>query len=225
MIILDKTYQQRAYEFVKSQILNLELKPGEFITDKQIADQLQISRTPIREAFRQIQYEGLLVYEARRGWRVYTLSLEDIHEIFDIKVSLESLIARKAAGCNDRSLQNQLKHKLELLRQAANDNNLDSWIEIDEDLHATIFEMANNDRAHKIIENINDQWHRVRIGFIARTEHLGRSYQEHEAIIAAILEGRPEEAEQFMIDHLNNVRAELVSLLINMVLPFVKEGV
>lgn len=227
MVENTKTYQEEAYEFVKEQILNLELKPGEFITDQQIATRLKISRTPVREAFRRLQHEGLLVYTPRRGWKVYTLTLEDIHEIFDIKVSIESMVARKAAEqqCKDQKLCAVLKETLEKMRLAANHNDIDGWIEADPILHETIFQMANNRRAHKIIENINDQWHRVRIGFVARTEHLNESFVEHEEFVTAILEGDGALAESLMAEHLNKIRNELVTLLKSMVMPFVKDGI
>ena len=67
--------------------MKLELKPGAYLTDSQIAAEVNISRTPVREAFYRLEHEGLLVNQARRGWRVYTLSLQDIEQIFDIKRS------------------------------------------------------------------------------------------------------------------------------------------
>lgn len=222
---MGKTYQEQAYEYVKSSILNLNLKPGEYITDQQVADEMNISRTPVREAFRLMQREGLLDYQPRRGWKVYTLTLDDIHEIFDIKVAIEGMTANKASQCTEDDLRNKLKGCLEKMREAKETDNRDLWLEVDPILHLTIFEMAKNERAHRIIENINDQWHRVKIGFIARTEHMNRSFAEHEAFVDAILDGKGQEAQHHMSEHLNNIRAELVHLLTTMVLPYVKDGV
>ena len=92
------TFQQQTYDYVRSQIINLGFKPGEFITDAQIAEKLTISRTPVREAFQRLEKEGLLVNEARKGWRVYMLDLEDINEIFDLKIAIECMLVKKAAG-------------------------------------------------------------------------------------------------------------------------------
>ena len=91
------TFQQQTYEYVRNQIINLGFKPGEYITDMLIAEKLAISRTPVREAFQRLEKEGLLVNEARKGWRVYTLELEDIHEIFDLKIAIEGMLVRRAA--------------------------------------------------------------------------------------------------------------------------------
>ena len=108
---------------------------------------------------------------------------------------------------------------------AAQAESVDAWYRADVDLHDTLFAMAANERAARIIQNLNDQWHRVRIGFVALEGRMQRSSTEHAAIVASILAGNGDTAENLMRSHLNNVRQELVRLLVNLVLPFVQEGV
>jgi DNA-binding GntR family transcriptional regulator len=81
---LTTTLQDQAYEFVKGRIMNLDLKPGEYITDSQVVKEMEVSRTPVRDALRRLEQEGLLIDQGRRGWKVYALSLQDIHDIFDL---------------------------------------------------------------------------------------------------------------------------------------------
>ena len=219
------SFPQQAYEYVRDRIVNLRFKPGEYITDTQIANELNISRTPVREAFTRLQNEGLLVNEARRGWRVYTLTIADIHELFDIKEVVEGMIARKAAACADERLRDAFQAALERMSQAAEAGDSAAWLQADIALHNVLFDMANNERARRLVMNLNDQWHRVRIGFVAMQGRTRRSTQEHFDFADAILAGDGEEAEKRMRRHLNNVREELVRLLINVVLPFVQEGV
>jgi DNA-binding GntR family transcriptional regulator len=219
------TYQQQAYDFVKAQIMNLDLKPGQYVTDSQVAGQLNVSRTPVREALRRLEQEGMLINEARRGWKVYTLSLEDIREIFDIKEVLEAMIARQAAACSDEQLRCALRGSLERMQRAAEVNDPGAWRKADFELHDVIFAMCANERASRIIQNLNDQWHRLRIGFLALEGRMERSTREHRAIVECILAGQGDEAEHLMSNHLNNVQEELVRLLVQLVLPFVQEGV
>ena len=219
------TFQQQTYDYVKRQILEVGVKPGAYITDTAIANELDISRTPVREAFRRLEREGFLDYEAHRGWRVYTLSMKDINEIFDIKVEVEGMMARKAAACQDDKLCSELKATIHRMRQAADDKNIPAWLENDPKLHGLIFSMAGNQRASALIENLNDQYHRVRVGFVARTERIQRSIVEHESFVEAILEGDGDAAERLMREHQNRLRQELVQLLETMVMPFVKTGV
>jgi DNA-binding GntR family transcriptional regulator len=85
--------------------------------------------------------------------------------------------------------------------------------------------MAGNERARRIITNLNDQWHRVRIGFVALQGRTRHSADEHRLFVESILAGDGEQAEQRMRTHLNQVRDELVHLLVTVVLPFVEEGI
>jgi DNA-binding GntR family transcriptional regulator len=225
MVDSNDTFQQQAYLYIKEQIVNLGFKPGEFITDTQIANQLKVSRTPVREAFYRLEKEGLLIYEARRGWKVYTLSLDDIHEIFDIKEVLEGMVARQAAGCKDETLQANLREALKNMQAAAEAGDSELWLQADRSMHDTLFQMADNERAARIVANLNDQWHRVRIGFIALQGRTRRSAEEHRLFVESILAGDGVEAEQRMRTHLNEVRKELVHLLVTIVLPYVEDGV
>jgi DNA-binding GntR family transcriptional regulator len=219
------TYQQQAYQYIKAQIINLGFKPGEYITDAQIAGQLKISRTPVREAFHRLEKEGLLINEARRGWKIYTLSLHDIHEIFDIKEVVEGMVARKAAACQDEGMRTSLRTALKRMESAAVESDAEAWLEADFQLHHILFQMADNERAARIVANLNDQWHRVRLGFVALQGRTKRSAGEHRSIIQSILAGDGEQAELRMRAHLNQVREELVHLLVTVVLPFVEQGV
>ena len=83
--------------------------------------------------------------------------------------------------------------------------------------------MAKNERTERTIQNLNDQWHRLRIGFAAMQSHMTESIDEHKAIAQAILD--EDAADQAMQDHLNRVRDDLVRLLENLVLPFVENDV
>jgi DNA-binding GntR family transcriptional regulator len=111
------------------------------------------------------------------------------------------------------------------MHHAADADDPDAWQEADFQLHRIISAMGANERATRIIQNLNEQWHRVRIGFLAMQGRIERSNPEHEAIVENILSGDGQEAERLMHIHLNNVREELVRLLVNLVLPFVQEGV
>jgi DNA-binding GntR family transcriptional regulator len=219
------TLQDQAYEWVKGRILNRVLRPGDYVTDSQIADQLNVSRTPVREALRKLEHEGFLIRQARKGWQVYSLTLDDIHEIFDIKVSLEGMLARRAADCDDSQKKATLQRTLERMRRAAEQDDHLAWREADAELHEIIFSMCANERAVNIINNLNEQWHRIRIGLVAMEGRIGRSNEEHEAFVNCIIAGDGDGAEKAMRMHLNNLRDELVQLLANLILPFAKNGV
>ncbi len=219
------TYQEQAYRYVKSQILSCTFTPGQVITDAQIAENLNISRTPVRESFHRLANEGLLIREARRGWRVYSLSLEDVREIFDMKAALEGMLASKAASNPDKTLRQDLQAAISEMAIATKNKDTEAWFAADEKLHNTIFALANNKRAERTIHNLNDQWHRLRIGFAALQSRMDHSITEHQKIVDCILNNDENGAEKAIQEHLGRVRDDLLRLLENIILPFVKNGV
>lgn len=219
------TLQQKAYNIVKEKIMNRHLKPGSFLTDGEVASELGMSRTPVREAFRLLEYEGFLSSRARRGWQVYCLSLKDIQEIFDIKEALESMLARKAAQCEDERKRGQLKRIMGRMKKSAITNDYEAWRNADVELHDVLLAMSGNGRASRIICDLNDQWYRVRLGLLATQGRLERSNREHEAVMEKILEGDGHGAERHMRGHLHNLREELERLLLDVILPYADNGV
>jgi GntR family transcriptional regulator, rspAB operon transcriptional repressor len=215
----------KAYEYVKKRIMSRIYAPGQKILDSKIAAELNISRTPVRDALRLLEHEGFLVGQAGKGWNVYALSLEDINEIFDVKVELEGLLARKAAACDDKKLRAQLKKALEGMKTAEKVKDNETWRRHDMALHRIILAMAANRRAARIINDLNDQWYRVRIGLAAMEGRVHRSNIEHAAFVESILAGKGDDAQQQMRSHLNNLRQEIVNLLVNLVLPFAQNGI
>ncbi len=218
------TYQQHAYDYVREQIITLGFKPGQFITDAQITEQLKISRTPVREAFQRLEKEGLLVNEARKGWRVYMLDLADIRDIFELKIAIEGMLIAKAATCRDEDLRKDLANALADMKAAVQASDADVWLQADIHLHNTLFLMADNERAEQIIKNLNDQWHRLRLGYVALQGRTTTSFAEHDAFTRSVIAGNAAKAERQIKEHLARVRDDLIHLVEKLVMPFTDRG-
>lgn len=219
-----ESLQQKAYDYIRENILAMEYQPGDFITDSKIAEELEISRTPVREACQRLEYEGLLFSGSRRGWRIYSLTIKDIDNIFDLKCEIEGLIARKAAMCPDAELRNTLKDLSKQMKEASINNDLEAWLKTDTAIHHILYVMAQNDRAERFINNLNDQWHRLRSGYIKMIDRLEDSTEEHDKFVTAIINGEPDEADKALQGHLNNVREGLLKILVTMILPYARKG-
>ena len=218
------TYRQQVYDYVLRKILSMEYHPGDFITDSQVANELNISRTPTREAFQRLENEGFLIAEARRGWRIYSLTIKDIEDIFDLKCEIEGLVARKAALKQIEEYHQDLRNYLNRMREASINDDVTNWMEMDAAIHHILYLMAQNERAENIIKRLNDQWHRLRKGFINLTGRLDIATDEHEKIIVAVINGDAEGAELAMQYHLNSVRQGLMKVLVTMILPYARDG-
>ncbi len=220
-----KALSHQAYNVIKSKIMNRDYKPGQYITDKHIENEMNISRTPIREALFLLEHEGFLSKKARRGWKINTLSLDDINQIFEIREVLEGLIARKAAECHDENQRTALKACIKRMKLAAEAKDHDAWRKEDLEMYNILYTMSHNARASQIIRNINDHWHKLRIGLLALEGRIERSTKEHENIALCILSGDVEKAENQMREHTRNIRQEVEHLLVHLILPFTENGV
>jgi GntR family transcriptional regulator, rspAB operon transcriptional repressor len=214
-----QTLQETAYGYVKTSIEALTLKPGQSLYDAQIAASLGISRTPVREALRRLEREGLVVATPRRGWTVYRLQVEDIAQIFEIKEALEGMLTRKATANLDAATEIVLDQSLGQMVAAAAAGDHAGWIAADRRWHAALYGAACNDRARDYVATINSQWNRLRFWLMAIEGRMGSSLREHAAVHERVLARDPAGAEALMKEHLSNVGADIVDLLTNLVLP------
>lgn len=219
--------ERQAYDRIKGQIMNLDLKPGQMLNDLDVAKDMGISRTPVRDAFRRLEFEGLLNNQPRRGWMVSPLRLEDIREIFLIKEALQGLLAHQAADCNNDSLRVEMQAILDDMETSIDKTGQLWWDQAHARFHELMFEMSDfpTGRTHTILNQLNDQWRRVRKGLFTIEGYRMRELRDHLEIGQAILACDPEKSETLMRAHLHRVREELLELLENLVFPFVTHGV
>jgi DNA-binding GntR family transcriptional regulator len=200
--------------------------PGQFLSDSEIAAELNLSRTPVLYALRYLECEGLVNRQHRQGWQICALSLDDIHDIFNIKVALGVMLARQAAGCQDETLRHALRDAVTGMIAANEADDLEMWEIAHRQWHNALMAMSEypEGRVGRILDNLNDQWRRVRNGLLAIEGRMARETLEHEAVAEAILSGDGAAAEERMRKHLQSVRHDLVNLLTHIVLPFATQG-
>jgi len=211
----------KAYETIRSLIMSAKLKPGQSVTETALSESLGFSRTPIREALHDLEQEGLIVTKNRRK-RVYMLTVNEIEDIFDLKIEIESTVARWAAqrGSKDqlKQLDNISGRMQQLVRLRPGDERkedtwLSKWLTADYKLHELLFEMAQNKRAEQIIRNFNSQWHQLKLGMLTLEGRVERSAIEHESIVEAVCARQLARAHRQMRKHLQNLKKELVKIM------------
>ncbi len=208
-----------AYDRIKKGILNLEYKPGINITETALSLELGISRTPIREALRRLEQEGLL--DNRNGRkRVATININDLQQIFELKIAIEGMVLRKCAETRSDKDINRLKKMIkamENLEQRAKEgfskDLFNDWSEINSSFHALTYKIANNPRAENIIGNLNVQWHRWRVGVTAMEWRLQKNIREHILFCEAIIEGEGIKAFILMEKHTRDLYNTVVNII------------
>ena len=210
-----------AYERIKGLILGMEFKPGDIVSENRMAQRLGISRTPVREALKRLEQEGLIISSNRRK-RVYVLTVQEIEEIFDLKKVLEASIARWAAERASEEDLGKLRGIFDSMERIVEAKPEDAsevegwkhgWLEEDRKYHEQLFAMAGNRRAAQIVRSLNTYWHRLRLGIVAIEGRIEVSEAEHRKITEAVVSRDAEAAEKAASTHLENLKSMLVSIM------------
>jgi DNA-binding GntR family transcriptional regulator len=217
---LKQPYVERVNEYIKQCIMDSSLKPGEDISDAEIAAELGISRTPVREAMRQLELEGLVLHAPHRGWTVRMQQARDIEEIFEIKESLETMLVRQATMNLTADAKAVLARAMASMQEATIRNDREAWLVADDCLQDTLYAAASNVRAKQIVASLNAQWRWIWLRLISLEDRMNQSAKEHRAILDRVLAGDAEGAALLMSEHIANVKRYLLNLLTNFVLPF-----
>lgn len=196
------TLADRAYEHVRGEILDGRLPVGSVIAEGTVADELGISKTPVRQALQTLRREGLLEVGPRRQVIVRGFSGEHRQEITDIRIALESLSVRRA--CEVMTLE-QIDHlRLLLIRQkrTVDARDEEGFIELDEQFHLHIAEAAGMPIVERFLSQLRGFVRVMRLGTTRPPGHLREVLSEHEAIADLIEARRPARAERALRDHL-----------------------
>ena len=179
------TLRERIVEFVKDSITNGRLRPGERVPEHEIAESLGISRTPIREAFRQLETEGFITVMPRKGAVVSPITAKDVREFYAIKSLLEGYAARQAcAKFTDKDIK-RLRALNRQIKNCAEENDLKGFFRLDNQFHETFLRACDNDRLCTLAHSIVQQFERLRVAALSMPGRLRVSVRQHDDIIEA----------------------------------------
>lgn len=195
---------------VRAAIDDGRMKPGVRYSAYQLATSLGVSRTPVREALLRLEEVGLIVFEARQGFRIRLPRSSDIADIFAVRLALELPAVRRAAGAADHGLAEELRAERALMRDAAQTGGEDEFMRHDLRLHDLILEWAGNQRARDIVRGLRETTRLLGASTAERTRSIADIDAEHTPIVDAILAGQPDVAAAAMRDHLVNTGRLLV---------------
>jgi DNA-binding GntR family transcriptional regulator len=209
-----KTKKLIVYEVLKQRIISQAMKPGEPISEGILAQELEISTTPIREAIQQLEREGFIENIPGKGNFVSQISIQDLRELFEIREMLEcEAIKRAATRCDPQKLM-EIRRAFESSRDSP-PNDSPREFRAGEHIHIFIFESLGNQRLLEIYRRLHDHIARHRHYFFSDV-HEGRpeqSYREHLEILDALAAQDPARCEQAMRVHLRNSLEYVKSIL------------
>jgi len=205
--------KERAYEFVKDCVLYGTYQGGELISEGDVAGDLEMSRTPVREAFLRLEGEGLLRLFPQRGALVIPVSPEEIRQVLEARRVLEEFAAGKAVGRADSQravLRSALEESIARQRGLADQGDLRAFLLEDRSFHTTLVEAAENAFFSQLYAALRDRQVRmVADTHVSDSARRGTILNEHAAIAAAIGEGDAEAACAAVLTHLASTRTAL----------------
>lgn len=204
--------KQRAYDALKQRIQDAVLKPGTFLSERQLATQLGMSKTPIKAALERLEAEGFIAVSPQQGIVVLDLSVHEIVDQFEIRLALESFVLRSVAGRLDDNQTRRVTENLESQRRAATAEDIQESVGLDAEFHALFCEFLGNQEIVRVMLQLREKIHRVITRVFGRdVGRLEKCLAEHRAIAEAVLNGNPDQAAQALEEHLQYGKQQLLS--------------
>ena len=197
----------KVYDYIRNGILDGSYKDGDYLVETRLADELQVSRTPIREALKQLELEGLALSMPNRGVVVKAITQNDIDDMYNIRQILEGLAAYWAAQRITEEQLNALSEKLDFMDFYTGRGGAEQLSKLDNEFHELIFKACDSRMLSHILTSLHQNTRRARTSSLTIPSRPGDSLKEHKAIFAAIKAGDPDAAKVAMENHVKNAHS------------------
>jgi len=205
---------ERAYSEIRRRILDNEYPPAHQVLELELAAELDMSRTPVREALVRLQNENFVQLIPRHGMRVVPLSVSDLYDMYEVLTALElTAIERLARSQPTETELASIGEALDEMDQALRRHDMDAWTKADERFHRTLVGMCGNTRLVAMADTLWDQGHRARMTTVRLRPALEQSNQEHRAVVESIRRGDWREAHARHRRHRARTSNEIIKLL------------
>jgi len=202
--------QSRVFIQLRNDILNGRYQPGESLIETRLSEELGVSRTPVREALRQLELEGLVQSIPNKGVIVKRISSQDIKDIYTIRMLIEGLAARWATEKITQEELDELKEAVELEEFYTLKNDTNHLLQFDSRFHDAIFKAC---KSKPLMHTLSSFHHYVQKARNVSLGSPGRAklvLEEHKAILQAIMEHDAERAERLTTEHIRNASINLL---------------
>lgn len=201
------------FQTLRQAILKGELQPGERLMEIKLAERLGVSRTPIREAIRKLELEGLVVMIPRKGAAVANITEKDTKDVLEVRRTLEMFAVEVACERITEEQLVQLKEAAKEFEASKGSMDLIRIAETDMSFHEIIYEATHNERLVQMLNNLRENMYRYRIEYLKDPNYYDSLVKEHRDILNAIEAGDKERAGVCMRDHIDNQQFAVISKL------------
>ncbi|MEU0969053.1 GntR family transcriptional regulator [Streptomyces sp. NPDC005917] len=197
-----RTAHEYALTSLRTAILDGTLTGGTRLVQTELAAELHISTTPLREALRDLAVEGLVVMDPHRGAVVRRLDIDEVREIYELRITLEPLMVRRVAA---RITEAQLDRAQDLAERMQNEDNLSAWVDLNREFHGIFGEPDHGSKLAGILANLRDSASAyVSLSLQARPEQVPDANTEHLALVRLYRAGEVDAVEELTLQHLRS---------------------
>ena len=205
-----KPLREMVFESLREAIILGRLKPGERLMEIQLAEEMGVSRTPVREAIRKLELEGFVVMVPRKGAYVAGVSVKDIADVFEVRSALEGLAAGLAA---ERITEGEMEELEMAILQISGEEDILTVFKGDAAFHEIIYKASRNQRLTQIITHLQEQINRFRLTSLSVPGRLKIAVDEHKKIVEAISDRNAELANALASEHMENAEQNLLNAI------------
>ena len=192
------------FNTLRQAILRGELTPGERLMEIQLANKLGVSRTPIREAIRKLELEGLVLMIPRKGAEVAEITEKSLRDVLEVRRALEELSVQLACEKITKEEIRELERVAKEFQQVVKSSDITEIAEVDVRFHDIIYTATDNQKLIQLLNNLREQMYRYRVEYLKRDGVFPQLIAEHEAIIRHIENNEKEKATEVMCRHIDN---------------------
>lgn len=192
------------FNTLRQAILRGELKPGERLMEIQLANKLGVSRTPIREAIRKLELEGLVLMIPRKGAEVAEITEKSLRDVLEVRRALEELAVRLACDKITGEEIRELRTAAEEFSTIQKDGDVTKIAEADVRFHDVIYVATENQKLIQLLSNLREQMYRYRVEYLKRSDFHEQLIAEHKKIIETIEKKQKDAAAKVVCQHIDN---------------------
>ena len=219
-----KSIQTLVYEELKRNIMSMKLEPGQTMSTQEIATKLNVSRTPVREAFLRLQSEGLVEMIPQRETMVSKISLKRVEQEKFIRECLEMGVIRKFMDKRGCGVEENMAELIQLQKKCGEEKDFVGFLEADDQFHKVLFDVTGQEMAWETIASRNGHYNRLRILYVQRDTAMQESIEQHHKIATLLESGSREEAARALSSHVRRLDIDEAGLIAQYPDYFESEG-
>lgn len=207
------SYSAKAYSVIKDRILTCQYAPGSALNEGRLADELEISKTPVRQALAMLAHEGFVEVLPRQGYRVTDLSITDVQEIFNLRLLLEPAAAAMAA---DHATAEQLQELRALAEEheSADHDDYEAFVTQARAFHVKLAEASGNGRLASTLTHLLEEMQRLYLSGFDIRAGIEQQRGDHRDLVAALLKGNQHLAHEIAVRQIESSRERVMESLL-----------